>query len=107
MLIGVSWLMLKPPGTIDRRNEVPVHISTAVCIAYIAMMASYNSMYGVGGVLFWTFIGLRLSGRLWSADDLQRVQRYEPISPQPIDSFAAEPPSVAPPGAHASARLSP
>lgn len=72
MLIGVSWLMLRPPGIVDRRNEVVVQTSTALCVAYIAMMTSYNSMYGVGGILFWTFMGLRLSGRLWSASTPDR-----------------------------------
>jgi hypothetical protein len=75
MLIGVTWLMLRPPGIVDRRNEVVVQTSTALCIAYIAMMISYNSMYGVGGMLFWTFMGLRLSGRLWSANTPDVQQR--------------------------------
>jgi hypothetical protein len=67
MLIGVSALLIRPPGIVDRRNETAVQVGTAVCMAMIAMMLSYNSMYGVGGMIFWTFMGLRLCGRLWSA----------------------------------------
>jgi hypothetical protein len=67
MLIALTMLMLRPPGVVDRDNEAVVQASTAVCVALIAMMASYNSMYGVGGMLFWTFMGLRLCGRMWSA----------------------------------------
>jgi O-Antigen ligase len=68
MLVGVTALMLRPPGVIDGRNEVAVQTSNAICFALIAMMISYNSMYGVGGMIFWTFMGLRFSGRLWSAN---------------------------------------
>jgi hypothetical protein len=67
MLIALTMLMLRPPGVVDRDNEAVVQASTAVCVALIAMMASYNSMYGVGGMLFWTFMGLRLCGRMWAA----------------------------------------
>jgi hypothetical protein len=99
MLIGVCWLLLRPPGIVDRRNEIAVQTSTAICVAYIAMMTSYNSMYGVGGIVFWTFMALRLSGRLWSANT-QIVWRPphshypEPRdisscgSPGPVSSFA-------------------
>lgn len=71
MLIAITLLMLRPPGIIDRDNEAVVQMSTAVCVALIAMMASYNSMYGVGGMLFWTFMGLRLCGRIWAEKRLQ------------------------------------
>jgi hypothetical protein len=80
MLIGVCWLLLRPPGIVDRRNEIAVQTSTAICVAYIAMMTSYNSMYGVGGIVFWTFMALRLSGRLWSANTPDRLA----AAPQPL-----------------------
>ncbi|MBK8176023.1 MAG: O-antigen ligase family protein [Rhodospirillales bacterium] len=67
ILIGISALMLRPPGIIDRENESVVQAATGICVAMIAMMASYNSMYGVGGMVFWSFMGLRLCARQWSA----------------------------------------
>lgn len=68
MLLGITALLIRPAGTVNRHAEAAVQVSTAVCIALIAMMVSYNSMYGVGGMIFWTFMGLRLCGRLWSAN---------------------------------------
>jgi hypothetical protein len=68
MLIGIATLLIRPPGIIDRRNDAAVQVATAICLVLIAMMVSYNSMYGVGGMIFWTFMGLRLCGRLWSAN---------------------------------------
>lgn len=68
LTIAVAMLMLRPPGIITRENETAVQVGTAVCTALIAMMLSYNSMYGPGGMVFWTFMGLRLCGRVWAAN---------------------------------------
>jgi hypothetical protein len=42
-----------------------VKAAGAVIIAILAMTTSYNTLIGVGGMVFWTFLGLMLSARMF------------------------------------------
>lgn len=66
MLVGLGMLVLRPPGRIDRRNADDVHTCNAIVYVMLAMMTSYNCIYGVGGIIFWGFAGLGIGARLWA-----------------------------------------
>jgi hypothetical protein len=60
---GLFWLLSEAFGGPAQRQDLAVKAAGAVIIAILAMTTSYNTLIGVGGMVFWTFLGLMLSSR--------------------------------------------
>ncbi|MGH6895641.1 MAG: O-antigen ligase family protein [Geminicoccaceae bacterium] len=75
---GLLWLLSEALGGPAQRQDLAVKAAGAVVLAILAMTASYNTLIGVGGVVFWTFLGLMLSARMFyrsSCPALARASR--------------------------------
>jgi hypothetical protein len=62
---GLLWLLIEALGGPAQRQDLAVKAAGAVVLAILAMTISYNTLIGVGGVVFWTFLGLMLSARMF------------------------------------------
>jgi O-Antigen ligase len=60
---GLLWLLSEAFGGSAQRQDLAVKAAGAVVLAILAMTVSYNTLINVGGVVFWTFLGLMLSAR--------------------------------------------
>jgi O-Antigen ligase len=61
---GLVWLLSEAFGG-PARHDLAVKAAGAVVLAILAMTLSYNTLINVGGVVFWTFLGLMLSARVF------------------------------------------
>jgi hypothetical protein len=62
---GLGWLLSEAFGGRAPRQDLAVQAAGAVVLAILAMTTSYNTLVGVGGMVFWTFLGLMLSARTY------------------------------------------
>ena len=62
---GLLWLLSEAFGGPAQRQDLAVKAAGAVVLAILAMTVSYNTLINVGGVVFWTFLGLMLSARVF------------------------------------------
>ncbi|MGH6920553.1 MAG: O-antigen ligase family protein [Geminicoccaceae bacterium] len=62
---GLLWLLSEALSGPAQRQDLAVKAAAAVVLAILAMTVSYNTLINVGGVVFWTFLGLMLSARVF------------------------------------------
>jgi O-Antigen ligase len=60
---GLGWLLSDALSGRAPRQDLAVQAASAVVLAILAMTVSYNTLINVGGMVFWTFLGLLLSAR--------------------------------------------
>jgi hypothetical protein len=62
-----------------RGDPIP-KVARAVSFATFAALASFNTLVGVAGVLFWGFIGLSISARSWyrAVEQAARLELDQP-----------------------------
>jgi hypothetical protein len=60
---GLGWLLSEALSGSAPRQDLAVQAAGAVVLAILAMTVSYNTLINVGGMVFWTFLGLMLSAR--------------------------------------------
>jgi hypothetical protein len=62
---GLCWLLSEAFSGRASRQDPAVQAAGAVVLAILAMTTSFNTLVGVGGMVFWTFLGLMLSARMY------------------------------------------
>jgi O-antigen ligase len=81
---GLCWLLSEALSGRAPRQDLAVQAAGAVVVAILAMTVSYNTLVGVGGLVFWTFLGLMLSARIFHGPScppaLARVSRNARLS---------------------------
>ncbi|HEY4647559.1 MAG TPA: hypothetical protein VIG95_00570, partial [Gemmatimonadales bacterium] len=57
-------------------------VARAVTFATFGALASFNTLIGVSGVLFWAFVGLSLSAKswYWAADQAAQLEEEPPVT---------------------------
>jgi hypothetical protein len=88
---GLLWLLSEAFGG-PARQDLAVKAAGAVVLATLAMTVSYNTLINVGGVVFWTFLGLMLA-----AQTFYRRSRPTPVLASGQAGFSGDP-SPAPRG---------
>jgi hypothetical protein len=64
-----------------RADPIP-KVARAVTFATFGALASFNTLIGVSGVLFWAFVGLSLSAKswYWAADQAAQLEEEPPVT---------------------------
>ena len=72
---GLGWLLSVALSGRAQRSDLAAQAAGSIVLATLAMTTSYNTLIGVGGMVFWSFLGLMLSARMFQRAAMPGIGR--------------------------------